>query len=95
MIDLVVLMAFPRDLSQIAREDKRRGVSFASEFRKLTGRSRSLTVNTHMNGSAAQESTHSKEEKAVCPSMPEASEWRERSAECVCSAWSSHEVLDP
>lgn len=59
---------------QIAREDKRRGVSFASEFRKLTGRSRSLTVNTHMNGSAAQESTHSKEEKAVCPSMPEVSE---------------------
>uniref|UniRef100_W5KBX6 Phosphoinositide phospholipase C n=1 Tax=Astyanax mexicanus TaxID=7994 RepID=W5KBX6_ASTMX len=30
---------------QIAREDKRRGVSFASELRKLTGRSRSVTVN--------------------------------------------------
>uniref|UniRef100_A0A8C1GQE1 Phosphoinositide phospholipase C n=1 Tax=Cyprinus carpio TaxID=7962 RepID=A0A8C1GQE1_CYPCA len=60
---------------QIAREDKRKGVSFASELRKLTGRSRSLTVNT--NGSAAHESTHSKEEKAACPSMvplPEASE---------------------
>uniref|UniRef100_A0A671RC25 Phosphoinositide phospholipase C n=1 Tax=Sinocyclocheilus anshuiensis TaxID=1608454 RepID=A0A671RC25_9TELE len=59
---------------QIAREDKRKGVSFASELRKLTGRSRSLTVNT--NGSAAHESTHSKEEKAACPSMvplPEAS----------------------
>uniref|UniRef100_A0A673N934 Phosphoinositide phospholipase C n=1 Tax=Sinocyclocheilus rhinocerous TaxID=307959 RepID=A0A673N934_9TELE len=62
---------------QIAREDKRKGVSFASELRKLTGRSRSLTVNT--NGSAAHESTHSKEEKAACPSMV---------------AWSSHEVLD-
>uniref|UniRef100_A0A8C2AAQ5 Phosphoinositide phospholipase C n=1 Tax=Cyprinus carpio TaxID=7962 RepID=A0A8C2AAQ5_CYPCA len=48
---------------QIAREDKRKGVSFASELRKLTGRSRSLTVNT--NGSAAHESTHSKEEKAA------------------------------
>ncbi|XP_059387753.1 1-phosphatidylinositol 4,5-bisphosphate phosphodiesterase epsilon-1-like isoform X2 [Carassius carassius] len=60
---------------QIAREDKRRGVSFASELRKLTGRSRSLTVNT--NGSAAHESTHSKEEKGACPSMvplPEASQ---------------------
>ncbi|XP_036428049.1 1-phosphatidylinositol 4,5-bisphosphate phosphodiesterase epsilon-1 isoform X3 [Colossoma macropomum] len=30
---------------QIAREDKRKGVSFASELRKLTGRSRSVTVN--------------------------------------------------
>ncbi|XP_052426481.1 1-phosphatidylinositol 4,5-bisphosphate phosphodiesterase epsilon-1 isoform X6 [Carassius gibelio] len=43
---------------QMAREDKRRGVSFASELRKLTGRSRSLTVNTNTNGSAAHESTH-------------------------------------
>uniref|UniRef100_A0A8C1EIF0 Phosphoinositide phospholipase C n=1 Tax=Cyprinus carpio carpio TaxID=630221 RepID=A0A8C1EIF0_CYPCA len=62
---------------QIAREDKRKGVSFASELRKLTGRSRSLTVNTNTNGPAAQEPTHSKEEKAACPSMvplPEASE---------------------
>uniref|UniRef100_A0A671KQ33 Phosphoinositide phospholipase C n=1 Tax=Sinocyclocheilus anshuiensis TaxID=1608454 RepID=A0A671KQ33_9TELE len=62
---------------QIAREDKRKGVSFASELRKLTGRSRSLTVNTNMNGPAAQEPTHIKEEKAACPSMvplPEASE---------------------
>ncbi|XP_051770062.1 1-phosphatidylinositol 4,5-bisphosphate phosphodiesterase epsilon-1 isoform X3 [Ctenopharyngodon idella] len=62
---------------QIAREDKRKGVSFASELRKLTGRSRSLTVNTSMNGPAAQEPAHSKEEKAACPSMvplPEASE---------------------
>ncbi|XP_067226219.1 1-phosphatidylinositol 4,5-bisphosphate phosphodiesterase epsilon-1 isoform X6 [Chanodichthys erythropterus] len=62
---------------QIAREDKRKGVSFASELRKLTGRSRSLTVNTSMNGPVAQEPAHSKEEKAACPSMvplPEASE---------------------
>ncbi|XP_051968281.1 1-phosphatidylinositol 4,5-bisphosphate phosphodiesterase epsilon-1-like isoform X2 [Xyrauchen texanus] len=60
---------------QIAREDKRKGVSFASELRKLTGRSRSLNVN--VNGPVVQESAHSKEEKAACPSMmplPEASE---------------------
>lgn len=48
---------------QLAREDKRKGVSFASELRKLTGRSRSLTVNTNSNDS------HSKEEKSACPSM--------------------------
>ncbi|XP_073773922.1 1-phosphatidylinositol 4,5-bisphosphate phosphodiesterase epsilon-1 isoform X6 [Danio rerio] len=34
---------------QLAREDKRKGVSFASELRKLTGRSRSVTVNTNSN----------------------------------------------
>lgn len=48
---------------QLAREDKRKGVSFASELRKLTGRSRSVTVNTNSND------THSKEEKSACPSM--------------------------
>nr|XP_055031734.1 1-phosphatidylinositol 4,5-bisphosphate phosphodiesterase epsilon-1 isoform X2 [Misgurnus anguillicaudatus] len=41
---------------QIARDDRRKGVSFASELRKLTGRSRSLTVNA--NGPALQETTH-------------------------------------
>ncbi|XP_051523152.1 1-phosphatidylinositol 4,5-bisphosphate phosphodiesterase epsilon-1-like [Myxocyprinus asiaticus] len=41
---------------QIAREDKRRGVSFASELRKLTGRSWSLNVN--VNGPVVQESAH-------------------------------------
>ncbi|XP_072523775.1 1-phosphatidylinositol 4,5-bisphosphate phosphodiesterase epsilon-1 isoform X2 [Salminus brasiliensis] len=39
---------------QIAREDKRKGVSFASELRKLTGRSRSVTV----NGPPVHEAVH-------------------------------------
>uniref|UniRef100_A0A3B4C9C4 Phosphoinositide phospholipase C n=1 Tax=Pygocentrus nattereri TaxID=42514 RepID=A0A3B4C9C4_PYGNA len=48
---------------QIAREDKRKGVSFASELRKLTGRSRSVTV----NGPPVLEATQSKDERGVWP----------------------------
>ncbi|XP_076856802.1 1-phosphatidylinositol 4,5-bisphosphate phosphodiesterase epsilon-1 isoform X2 [Brachyhypopomus gauderio] len=48
---------------QIAREDKRKGVSFASELRKLTGRSRSVTVN-------GPEPPHSKEERTAWPAVP-------------------------
>ncbi|TRY59920.1 hypothetical protein DNTS_013444 [Danionella cerebrum] len=62
---------------QMTREDKRKGVSFANELRKLTGRSRTLTVNTQTNGASVAEATHSKDEKSVCPSMspvPEASQ---------------------
>uniref|UniRef100_A0A8B9KGT5 Phosphoinositide phospholipase C n=1 Tax=Astyanax mexicanus TaxID=7994 RepID=A0A8B9KGT5_ASTMX len=58
---------------QIAREDKRRGVSFASELRKLTGRSRSVTV----NGPPLHEAAHSKDERGTWPAappLPEASE---------------------
>ncbi|XP_026877695.2 1-phosphatidylinositol 4,5-bisphosphate phosphodiesterase epsilon-1 isoform X4 [Electrophorus electricus] len=50
---------------QIAREDKRKGVSFASELRRLTGRSRSMTV----NGPPLPEPSHSKEERATWPSV--------------------------
>lgn len=52
---------------QIAREDRRKGVSFASELRKLTGRSRSVTVNPC--SPVTQDVTHSKEEKVACPGM--------------------------
>ncbi|KAI4893550.1 hypothetical protein NFI96_004194 [Prochilodus magdalenae] len=58
---------------QIAREDKRKGVSFASELRKLTGRSRSVTV----NGPPVSEATQSKDERCTWPAalpLPEASD---------------------
>uniref|UniRef100_A0A8C7QKA7 Phosphoinositide phospholipase C n=1 Tax=Oncorhynchus mykiss TaxID=8022 RepID=A0A8C7QKA7_ONCMY len=47
---------------QMAREDKRKGISFASELKKLTCRSRSIPA------PAAQESSHSKDEncRAAC-----------------------------
>ncbi|XP_062859440.1 1-phosphatidylinositol 4,5-bisphosphate phosphodiesterase epsilon-1 [Trichomycterus rosablanca] len=48
---------------QMGREDKRKCVSFASELRKLTGRSRSVT----MNGPGSSETAHSKEERSVVP----------------------------
>ncbi|KAI5617659.1 1-phosphatidylinositol 4,5-bisphosphate phosphodiesterase epsilon-1 isoform X8, partial [Silurus asotus] len=48
---------------QIGREDKRKCVSFASELWKLTGRSRSVT----MNGPASSEAAHSKEERGAPP----------------------------
>ncbi|XP_066521080.1 1-phosphatidylinositol 4,5-bisphosphate phosphodiesterase epsilon-1 isoform X2 [Hoplias malabaricus] len=44
---------------QIARDDKRKGVSFASELRKLTGRSRSVAVNE----------TNSKDERSMWPTV--------------------------
>ncbi|XP_057214152.1 1-phosphatidylinositol 4,5-bisphosphate phosphodiesterase epsilon-1 isoform X3 [Triplophysa rosa] len=52
---------------QMAREDRRKGVSFASELRKLTGRSRSVTVNPC--SPSTQDAAHSKEEKVACPGM--------------------------
>lgn len=48
---------------QIGREDKRKCVSFASELWKLTGRSRSVT----MNGPGLNEAAHSKEERGALP----------------------------
>ncbi|XP_047015538.1 1-phosphatidylinositol 4,5-bisphosphate phosphodiesterase epsilon-1 isoform X1 [Ictalurus punctatus] len=48
---------------QIGREDKRKCVSFASELWKLTGRSRSVT----MNGPGSSEAAHSKEERGAPP----------------------------
>ncbi|MCJ8738296.1 hypothetical protein PDJAM_G00034050 [Pangasius djambal] len=54
---------------QIAREDKRKCVSFASELWKLTGRSRSVT----MNGPGSSEAAHSKEERGA-PPPPDASD---------------------
>ncbi|XP_030630952.1 1-phosphatidylinositol 4,5-bisphosphate phosphodiesterase epsilon-1 [Chanos chanos] len=57
---------------QISREDKRKGLSFASELRKLTARSRSVTSPV---GAQAQDATHSKDERAACaPATPEPSE---------------------
>ncbi|KAG7492782.1 hypothetical protein MATL_G00017850 [Megalops atlanticus] len=47
---------------QTAREDKRKGISFASELKKLTGRSRSVSGGVH----AAAESAHSKDDRAAC-----------------------------
>ncbi|KAL0984148.1 hypothetical protein UPYG_G00137700 [Umbra pygmaea] len=48
---------------QIVRDDKRKGISFASELKKLTSRSRSVTASP-----ASQESSHSKDEgsRAAC-----------------------------
>lgn len=72
--------------SQMAREDRRKGVSFASELRKLTGRSRSVTVNPC--SPSTQDATHSKEEKVACPgmmSLRELTEWRRVCCVCVCS----------
>ncbi|XP_027019022.2 1-phosphatidylinositol 4,5-bisphosphate phosphodiesterase epsilon-1 isoform X2 [Tachysurus fulvidraco] len=50
---------------QIGREDKRKCVSFASELWKLTGRSRSVT----MNGPGSNEAAHSKEERGALPPL--------------------------
>ncbi|TSK14528.1 1-phosphatidylinositol 4,5-bisphosphate phosphodiesterase epsilon-1 [Bagarius yarrelli] len=54
---------------QIGREDKRKCVSFASDFWKLTGRSRSVT----MNGPGSSEAAHSKEDRGAL-SPPDASD---------------------
>uniref|UniRef100_A0A4W5MYJ5 Phosphoinositide phospholipase C n=1 Tax=Hucho hucho TaxID=62062 RepID=A0A4W5MYJ5_9TELE len=50
---------------QMAREDKRKGISFASELKKLTCRSRSIPA------PAAQESSHSKDENCRSTCVPE------------------------
>ncbi|XP_077481410.1 1-phosphatidylinositol 4,5-bisphosphate phosphodiesterase epsilon-1 isoform X1 [Stigmatopora argus] len=46
---------------QMAREDKKKVISFASELKKLTSRGRSMTT-----GTAAEGSAHSKDERAAC-----------------------------
>ncbi|XP_028821670.1 1-phosphatidylinositol 4,5-bisphosphate phosphodiesterase epsilon-1 isoform X2 [Denticeps clupeoides] len=46
---------------QIAREDKRKGLSFATELRKLAGRSRGVA-----GPGVAPEGSHSKEERPAC-----------------------------
>ncbi|XP_047233215.1 1-phosphatidylinositol 4,5-bisphosphate phosphodiesterase epsilon-1 isoform X3 [Girardinichthys multiradiatus] len=46
---------------QLVREDKKKGISFASELKKLTSRSRSMTT-----GMAADGPAQSKDERAAC-----------------------------
>ncbi|XP_057681356.1 1-phosphatidylinositol 4,5-bisphosphate phosphodiesterase epsilon-1 isoform X1 [Corythoichthys intestinalis] len=48
---------------QVAREDKKKGISFASELKKLTSRGRSMTTGA---AATAEGSAHSKDEKAAC-----------------------------
>ena len=54
----------------MVREDKRKGMSFASELKKLTSRSRSVTsggAGSLTLATASQESSaHSKDERAAC-----------------------------
>uniref|UniRef100_A0A4W5K9D2 Phosphoinositide phospholipase C n=1 Tax=Hucho hucho TaxID=62062 RepID=A0A4W5K9D2_9TELE len=44
------------------REDRRKGISLASELKRLTGRSRDVWIGAH----ACSEVVHSKDERAVC-----------------------------
>ncbi|XP_061665824.1 1-phosphatidylinositol 4,5-bisphosphate phosphodiesterase epsilon-1 isoform X2 [Syngnathoides biaculeatus] len=46
---------------QVAREDKKKVMSFASELKKLTSRSRGMTT-----GAAADGAAHSKDDRAAC-----------------------------
>ncbi|XP_076007670.1 1-phosphatidylinositol 4,5-bisphosphate phosphodiesterase epsilon-1 isoform X2 [Genypterus blacodes] len=54
---------------QVVREDKRKGISFASELKKLTSRSRSVTGGGGVSQSVTlchDGPTHSKDERAAC-----------------------------
>lgn len=46
---------------QMVREDKKKVISFASELKKLTGRSRSMTTGSALDGPA-----QSKDDRAAC-----------------------------
>ena len=48
--------------SKPVREDRRKGVSLASELKRLTGRSRAVWI----GDSACSEMLHSKDERAAC-----------------------------
>ncbi|KAG7462450.1 hypothetical protein MATL_G00184980 [Megalops atlanticus] len=52
----------PKDQVQTARDDKWKGISLASELKRLTGRSRSMSL----AAPPAVDSVHSKEERAAC-----------------------------
>lgn len=47
--------------SQVVREDKKKVISFASELKKLTSRSRSMTTGGGVDGPA-----QSKDDRAAC-----------------------------
>lgn len=63
LIHATLSLSLSLSVLQMGREDKRKCMSFASELRKLTGRSRSVT----MNGPGSGEAAHSKEERSVVP----------------------------
>lgn len=70
----------------MAREDKRKGISFVSELKKLTSCSQSVVA------LAAQESSHSKDESSravYCVPLTETREWDAQSAVC---GWSPQKV---
>ncbi|XP_035610484.1 1-phosphatidylinositol 4,5-bisphosphate phosphodiesterase epsilon-1-like [Oncorhynchus keta] len=50
------------DCVRPVREDRRKGISLASELKRLTGRSRAIWIGTH----ACSEVVHSNDERAVC-----------------------------
>ncbi|XP_038816637.1 1-phosphatidylinositol 4,5-bisphosphate phosphodiesterase epsilon-1-like [Salvelinus namaycush] len=50
------------DCVRPVREDRRKGISLASELKRLTGRSRAVWIGAH----ACSEVVHSKDERAVC-----------------------------
>ncbi|KPP79149.1 hypothetical protein Z043_101295 [Scleropages formosus] len=52
----------PLSAAQTVREDKKKGISFASELKKLTSRSRSVSGGIQL----ASDGAHSKDEKAAC-----------------------------
>lgn len=50
------------DCVRPVREDRRKGISLASELKRLTGRSRAIWIGAH----ACSEVVHSNDERAVC-----------------------------
>lgn len=65
---------------QVVREDKKKVISFASELKKLTSRSRSMTTGSGVDGPA-----QSKDDRAACcVALTELQEWGSHSACRVC-----------
>lgn len=67
---------------QVVREDKKKVISFASELKKLTSRSRSMATGS---GGGVDGPAQSKDDRAACcVALTELQEWGSRSACCLC-----------
>lgn len=66
---------------QVVREDRKKVISFASELKKLTSRSRSMTT----GGGGVDGPAHSKDDRAACcVALTELQEWGHTLACCLC-----------
>lgn len=78
----VIAVTWLRFCFQVVREDKKKVISFASELKKLTSRSRSMTTG---GGGGVDGPAQSKDDRAACcVALTELQEWGSCSASCLC-----------